>query len=629
MFHKLLTLAVVFTFISEYVHSVRHHLRHHHVQTKYGEIIGKQQSVHVDGEPQSVQSFFGIPFAVAPERFSAPEAPSPWQQALNASEFGPSCFHQDDTTFSGFPGAEMWNAPNRKSEDCLTLNIWTPDHHEEDRLAVMVWIYGGSYFSGTSALRVYDGRYLAAAGHVIVVSFNYRLGPLGFLPPLGKSAPGNVGMLDQQWALKWVQENIRDFGGDSNNVTLFGESTGAASISLHTLAPSSSGLFNRVILQSGNALTPWAAVSLDTALERTKLLASRLFCETTDFEIMLECLRSKDVDDLFSASWFTSQMFDFPFAPVYGTDFLPEDPKEMVKKSKHGEIGILVGFNSNEGSYFNFHSVPGYNISTDSLITELQYNKGIEKCGLRTNELGKASVAFMYMDWEHPSNLAQFRDALNDIIDHFHFRCPTIRLSKLHSQIGKNVFMYHLSYRLSTNPWPQWADVMHGYEIELVFGLPMMGGVPFVSIYNDDDREVSHRMVHYWTNFAKFGDPNGPAGHASPDGHLHRHAEPDGHLHRHAEPDGHQHQIIWPVFHEIDQGYLEITKNGDIMRSPAPQAFYCAFWEKYLPALEFATSEIDTVKAKWRIEFQKWLNSMDTWTHAFQHFSDDGSHYYH
>ncbi|CAK8684280.1 unnamed protein product [Clavelina lepadiformis] len=83
------------------------------------------------------------------------------------------------------------------------------------------------------------------------------------------------------------------------------------------------------------------------------------------------------------------------------------------------------------------------------------------------------------------------------------------------------------------------------------------------------------------------------------------------------------------VFHEINQSYLKIPKDGDNVRSPAPQAFYCAFWEKYLPALEFATSEIDTVKAKWRIEFQKWLNSMDSWTHAFHHFSDDGSHYYH
>ncbi|CAK8684275.1 unnamed protein product [Clavelina lepadiformis] len=581
-------------------HATYQHLDHQQinrlrVSTKYGDVIGEHVTVDVTGEQHGVRAFLGIPFAIAPQRFSGPEASSSWQQALHATEFGPSCFHQGDPTFSGFPGAEIWDEPNRKSEDCLTLNIWTPDHHEEERLAVMVWIYGGSYFSGTSALSVYDGRYLSAAGHVIVVSFNYRLGPLGFLPPLGKSAPGNVGMLDQQWALKWLQENIKNFGGDPDNVTLFGESTGAASVSLHTLAPSSSGLFNRVILQSGNALTPWAAVSLDTALERTKVMATKLSCPTTDFEVILDCLRSKDVDELFSASWFTSQMFDFPFAPVYGTDFLPENPQEMVNQSRHPGIDILLGSNSNGGSYFNSFWNSHDNTSTKTLTTESQYNKGISMCGLRTNEWGRSAVAFMYKDWEHPSNPGQYRDALNAIVDHFHILCPIIRLSKLHSQIAKNVFMYHLSYRLSTNPWPQWADVMHGYEIELVFGLPMMGHSPNLNIYDDKDRQVSHRLVHYWTNFAKFGDPNS-----------------------HLAPEGHQ--IIWPVFHEIDQNYLEITNDGDIVRSPAPQAFYCAFWEKYLPTLEFATSGIDHVERIRIMDFHHWLDSMDSWRHALTSF---------
>ncbi|XP_076804806.1 cholinesterase-like isoform X1 [Clavelina lepadiformis] len=575
------------------------------VSTSYGEVMGKHLTVGVNGEPRHVDAYLGIRFAVAPLRFSGPEDPLPWKQVLNATEFGPTCFHQDDEFFPGFPGAEMWNAPNRKSEDCLHLNVWTPANSGQERLAVMVWVYGGSFFSGTSALSVYDGRYLSAAGNVVVVSFNYRLGPLGFLPPLDESAPGNVGMLDQQWAFKWVRDNIHAFGGNADNVTLFGESAGAASISLHTLAPSSRGLFNRVILQSGNAMTPWSAVSLETALERTKTLATSLSCSTTNYTSMLACLRSQDVDDLFSASWITSEIFDFPFVPVYGTNFLPEHPHEMVVNRKHDEIDMLLGFNSNEGSYFNIYSISGFNISTESLITRRQYTSGMRLCGLRTNALGRWAASFMYSDWENPSNPAQYRDALDEIVDHFHIRCPTMKMSKLHSEIAKNVFTYHFSYRLSTNPWPQWAGVMHGYEIELVFGLPMFGDFPYARGYNDRDRDVSTRMVRYWTNFAKFGNPNGPVRSTKKKANL-----------------------LWPAFDEKFQNYVEIAPESDIVRSPAPQAFYCAFWELYLPYIQNATDDLskgdnDEADVLWRMEFRRWAESMESWNRAFRNYSDD------
>uniref|UniRef100_H2ZN22 Carboxylic ester hydrolase n=1 Tax=Ciona savignyi TaxID=51511 RepID=H2ZN22_CIOSA len=258
------------------------------------------------------------------------------------SEFGNSCIQEDDLVFGNFTGSQMWNSPNAKSEDCLYLNVWTPvrSRHAEP-LAVLVWIYGGSYYSGTSSLALYDGRYLAATGGVVVVSLNYRLGPIGFLAPLADETPGNVGLLDQQLALKWVRDNIREFGGNPNNVTVMGESAGAASIGLHTIAPSSRGLFSR---------------------------------------------------------------------------------------------------------YFT-------NLCTIYVIL----------------------LHYLYSTWVQ------------------------------HNYQQPNVFLYHLSYRVSTNPWPIWMGVMHGYEIELMFGTPWFGNSKFTRGYSDLDRSVSRRMVRYWTNFAKFG----------------------------------------------------------------------------------------------------------------------------
>uniref|UniRef100_H2ZN19 Carboxylic ester hydrolase n=1 Tax=Ciona savignyi TaxID=51511 RepID=H2ZN19_CIOSA len=467
-----------------------------------------------------VATFQGIPFAQPPVgelRFAAPQPPLSWEPDVKmTSEFGNSCIQEDDLVFGNFTGSQMWNSPNAKSEDCLYLNVWTPvrSRHAEP-LAVLVWIYGGSYYSGTSSLALYDGRYLAATGGVVVVSLNYRLGPIGFLAPLADETPGNVGLLDQQLALKWVRDNIREFGGNPNNVTVMGESAGAASIGLHTIAPSSRGLFSRVILQSGNQMTPWSTISLETSLNRTRTLAANLNCpkpRTASEADILACLRTHTANEVFAGSWITKEIFDFPFVPVHGTTFLPEHPHE--------------------------------------------YLSGVDLSGLKTNTMGRSAAAFI------------------------------------------NVFLYHLSYRVSTNPWPIWMGVMHGYEIELMFGTPWFGNSKFTRGYSDLDRSVSRRMVRYWTNFAKFGNPNGLRN---------------------------QNQELvsdWPRFNDVTQRYLEIA-DDDVTMAPFPDSFRCAFWQKYLPSLQLASSNMDEVETKWKIEFHRWSESMDLWDRSFKAYSSD------
>jgi acetylcholinesterase len=198
--------------------------------------------------------------------------------------------------FGNFSGALIWNPNTPAKEDCLYLNVWVPRTHPPyQHKAVMVWIFGGGYYSGSSTLKIYDGKYLAAENDVIVVSMNYRVGALGFLNLNTPEARGNAGMMDQRMALEWVQRNIGYFGGSPHNVTIFGESAGATSVGLHLLSPLSRGLFTRAILQSGAPQINWATYSVTEGRRRSKALARSLSCDPPDHDYsdgdIVDCLR--------------------------------------------------------------------------------------------------------------------------------------------------------------------------------------------------------------------------------------------------------------------------------------------------------------------------------------------------
>lgn len=227
---------------------------------------------NVDGV--KVKAFLGIPFGKPPVgslRFAPPEPVNSWQGVADATKKAKCCWQY---MFSGFdqanPAARIWANNTEMDEDCLYLNVWTPDDIPANtKLPVMVWIFGGGFFSGSAALDVYNGVFLAARERVIVVSMQYRVGAFGFLYLPDGQVGGNMGLLDQQLAMKWVQTNIGIFGGDSNRVTLFGESAGGVSVTLHYIAPSSQALFSRMIAQSSSVLLRWAMSTPESAHERS------------------------------------------------------------------------------------------------------------------------------------------------------------------------------------------------------------------------------------------------------------------------------------------------------------------------------------------------------------------------
>lgn len=316
---------------------------------------GQLRGIRLTAPGGPVSAFLGIPFAeppVGPRRFLPPEPKQPWSGVLDATTFQSVCYQYVDTLYPGFEGSEMWN-PNRElSEDCLYLNVWTPYPRPTSPTPVLVWIYGGGFYSGASSLDVYDGRFLAQAEGTVLVSMNYRVGAFGFLAlPGSREAPGNVGLLDQRLALQWVQENVAAFGGDPMSVTLFGESAGAASVGMHLLSPPSRGLFHRAVLQSGAPNGPWATVGMGEARRRATLLARLVGCPpggagSNDTELVA-CLRTRPAQDLVDHEWHVlpqESVFRFSFVPVVDGDFLSDTPEALINTGDFHNLQVTSGW---------------------------------------------------------------------------------------------------------------------------------------------------------------------------------------------------------------------------------------------------------------------------------------------
>ncbi|XP_028633637.1 acetylcholinesterase isoform X3 [Grammomys surdaster] len=473
---------------------------------------GQLRGIRLKAPGGPVSAFLGIPFAEPPvgsRRFMPPEPKRPWSGVLDATAFQNVCYQYVDTLYPGFEGTEMWN-PNRElSEDCLYLNVWTPYPRPTSPTPVLIWIYGGGFYSGASSLDVYDGRFLAQVEGTVLVSMNYRVGTFGFLAlPGSREAPGNVGLLDQRLALQWVQENIAAFGGDPMSVTLFGESAGAASVGMHILSLPSRSLFHRAVLQSGTPNGPWATVSAGEARRRATLLARLVGCPPggaggNDTEL-IACLRTRPAQDLVDHEWHVlpqESIFRFSFVPVVDGDFLSDTPEALI-------------------------------------------------------------------------NTGDFQD---------------LQLAGRLAAQGARVYAYVFEHRASTLTWPLWMGVPHGYEIEFIFGLPLDPSLN----YTMEERIFAQRLMKYWTNFARTGDPNDPRDSKSPQ---------------------------WPPYTTAAQQYVSLNlKPLEVRRGLRAQT--CAFWNRFLPKLLSATDTLDEAERQWKAEFHRWSSYMVHWKNQFDHYS--------
>ncbi|XP_004646055.1 cholinesterase [Octodon degus] len=556
---------------------------------------GKVRGMHLPVLAGTVTAFLGIPYAQPPVgrlRFKKPQPLNKWSGIWNATKYANSCHQNLDQSFPGFQGSEMWNPNTDLSEDCLYLNVWAPTPKPKNA-TVMVWIYGGGFQTGTSSLHVYDGKFLARVERVIVVSMNYRLGALGFLAlPGNPEAPGNLGLFDQQFALQWVQNNIASFGGNPTSVTLFGESAGAASVGLHLLSSKSHPFFTRAILQSGSPNAPWAVMSPYEARNRTLTLAKLIGCSKDNETEMIKCLQNKDPQEILLNEVFVVLQYDsllsVNFGPTVDGDFLTDMPETLLRLGQFKRTQILVGVNKDEGSAFLVYGAPGFSKDNSSIITRREFQEGLKLFFPGVNEFGRESVLFYYVDWLDDQRPENYREALDDVVGDYNFICPALDFTKPFSDLGNHAFFYYFKHRSSKLPWPEWMGVMHGYEIEFVFGLPLERRAN----YTKAEEILSRTIMKDWANFAKYGHPNGTQGNSAP----------------------------WPVFNSIEQKYLTLNTESPKVHSKL-RAQQCRFWTLFFPKVLEMTGNIDEVEREWKAGFHRWNNYMTDWKNQFNDYT--------
>ncbi|NXY55451.1 CEL lipase, partial [Callaeas wilsoni] len=447
-----------------------------------------------------VDIFRGIPFAAPPKTLEDPQPHPGWDGTLKTKEFKNRCMQM-----------KLTQTDVRGSEDCLYLNIWIPQGRKQisTNLPVMVYIYGGAFLGGSSQGAnfldnyLYDGEEIAVRGNVIVVTINYRVGPLGFLSTGDENLPGNYGLKDQHMAIAWVKRNIKAFGGDPDNITIFGESAGAVSVSLQTLSPKNKGLFKRAISQSGVGLCSWA-IQRDPLLWAKKL-GEKVGCSTENTAILASCLRSSDPKALTLA--YHLQLTNLPMplvhtlalTPVVDGDFLPDVPENLFANA--ADIDYLAGVNDMDGHIFVGVDLPVINRPLVKITADQVYNlvKGLTVD--RGEDGANATYNIYTQSWGDRPSQEVMKKTVVELATDYIFLIPTQWALNLHlqnAQSGKT-YSYVFSQPSRMPIYPSWVGADHADDLQYVFGKPFATPLG----YKPKHRTVSKAMIAYWTNFAR------------------------------------------------------------------------------------------------------------------------------
>jgi len=420
----------------------------------------------------------GIPFAAPPVgdlRWRATQPAEKWEGIKPAEQFAAAAL-------------QGGNPPSGKNEDCLYLNIWTPAKTEKDKIPVLVWIYGGGFSFGFTSDPVHNGEHRARKG-VVLVSIAYRVGQLGFLahPELSAENPngvsGNYGLLDMIAGLKWIQKNIAAFGGNPDKVTIFGESAGGIAVSMLCASPLAKGLFHGAISQSGGSFGPTRPTTFPGENMKTLKQAEAngmAFTKNAGVTTVAD-LRKIDADKLpggfgLGNAW-----------PIVDGYVIPDDQYKLYEAGKYNDVPVLIGYNSDEGVSFSREKTPEEFVSG----VKARYGRFADDL-LKVYPVGSATIPKTARD------LA--RDAA--------FGWQTWIWARLQSQTGKSKVFY---YYFDQHPeYPEDSPRFgygspHGQDVAYVF----MHLDPSNPQTSKSDLEISEAMGTYWTNFAKYGDPNG------------------------------------------------------------------------------------------------------------------------
>lgn len=466
---------------------------------------------------KSYYSFKGVPYAAPPLkhlRFKAPQELQNWTGVWDAFGNPPACLQPVRDV--GFP--------ETYSENCLFVNVYTKALNVTDDkqlMPVMVWIYGGEFFKGTASSYKYGPDFLLEAD-VVVVTVYYRLGVFGFLNMQTKNAQGNAGLKDQVAALRWVQKEIKNFGGDANRVTIFGGSSGGTCVSYLYLSPLAHGLFHRAVSQSGLGLQ--TELMKQSTYVAGKQLASYLGCSMTNTETIVECLRAAPASDLIKYQMaltdtgkgeYTVVGESAPFIPTVETYkgeevFMPKQPWELVRpKSSPKGVPYMIGVTTDEGMFYVYDDI--------NLFTNLEKNfklylpPHIQKTATE-NQIQELITKIREFYFGNQSMSYEAIQGYIDLHTDRFFVYSVIRgVRALRHQA--DVYLYQFAYRGEFKIYRKHYVIHnltgagHGYELGYLFyrnyGMPAHNNL---SAY-PEELHVTSNMVKLWTNFAKYGDP--------------------------------------------------------------------------------------------------------------------------
>jgi para-nitrobenzyl esterase len=544
------------------------------VETTTGPVQGQD-----DG---SLYTYFGIPYAappVGPLRWKPPQPAVPWTDVLETAgpeaaiiEGAPAIIPVPKCPQSLAGGEVLAPFLGPVDEDCLYLNVVTPNGGSD--LPVMVWIHGGGFVLGEGVQTDggTSGTKLAETENLVVVSMNYRLGPFGFLAHAALTAEsehiasGNYGLMDQVAALRWVRENIRAFGGNPDNITIFGESAGAFSTCALLTSPRAAGLFHRAIMQSGSCERPWP--TLGAGHTKGERFAELVGCDTeTD---VLSCMRGKSWEELHEA-WapdpaesgligYEASLIDvegkyLQWTPILDGYFFEEQSALGTANGTFNQVPLMIGFTREEGRLFGWLA-EDENVGAGVDITEENYPDLVAYVLGGNASLAGTAIAGPYA----PNNFADPGDAFSALVGDVIFRCPSLTQAGFASTYAPT-YVYEFRYpdaefaldevpflpSLDRSQFVGWSDgAFHSADIQYVFGVPML---PSKSEFESGsvDEQLWRTIRGYWGRFARSGDPNG---------------------------DG---AVPWPMFDRDDPELLVLDEEVKTASDGPTDA--CRFWE--------------------------------------------------
>ncbi|KAK8779562.1 hypothetical protein V5799_019101 [Amblyomma americanum] len=451
--------------------------------TDNGIVSGERLTVN----KREVDAFLGIPYATPPVgdlRFKKPEPAKPWKGTRTATKKPLPCVQTDLPLADKLP----FNYSS-STEDCLYLNVWRPAKHCaasspkcDAKLPVVVFIHGGGFQWGDSALFLYDGSNLAPTADIVLVTFNYRVSIFGFLSVGDDRAPGNMGLWDQNLVLKWVRDNIGYFGGDAKEVTLWGQSAGGASAGMHAVSPHSKGLFKRIIMQSGTPALAILNVSHKRAA-RLSAVAGAVGCFDRSRDWMeqasdiLACMKKVEAHKIIDAVNAEKPLHQF-YTPTHGDEFLPEDPLADDTWKHLNTKELVIGHAANEG-YFLFRNIrrsapvlenivkEDYRFVT-TVVLSVMFEIPISS--------GRQIVKAYFGDYDEKHKKKEVLEIMDDMFGDVVFNCPTLFFADKASKQGVDTYAYIFAHVPSTSPWSNPRGPTHADDLPF-----MLGSLQFVA----------------------------------------------------------------------------------------------------------------------------------------------------